>query len=72
MLAEEALQLSASPVGVLVRLLIDQSGGEVSRLDTRLPEVLPYLALPPGWRFLLAPDYQDVWFDESLLDVSGE
>ena len=33
------------------------------------PEVLRYLALPPGWRFLIAGDYEDVWYDESLLDV---
>ncbi|WP_438268855.1 immunity protein Imm33 domain-containing protein [Paraburkholderia youngii] len=26
-----------------------------------------YLALPPGWRVLLAPDYEDVWFDGELL-----
>ena len=32
------------------------------------PEAMPYLALPPGWRFLLAPDHEDVWFDPSLLD----
>jgi hypothetical protein len=32
------------------------------------PEVLPYLGLPPGWRFLIAPDYEDVWKDETLLD----
>jgi hypothetical protein len=32
------------------------------------PEVIPYLALPPGWRFLIAPGYEDVWFDEALLD----
>ncbi len=31
------------------------------------PEVLPYLALPPGWRFLIAPGHEDVWFDEALL-----
>jgi hypothetical protein len=31
------------------------------------PICLPYLALPPGWRFLLAPGYEDVWYDESLL-----
>ncbi len=29
--------------------------------------VLPYLALPPGWRFLIAPDYEDVWYDSTLL-----
>jgi hypothetical protein len=38
-------------------------------LSDRLPRVLPYLALPPGWRFLLADDYEDVWFDESLLHI---
>jgi hypothetical protein len=31
------------------------------------PICSPYLALPPGWRFLLAPGYEDVWYDESLL-----
>lgn len=31
------------------------------------PEVEKYLALAPGWRFLIAPDYEDVWYDPSLL-----
>jgi len=31
------------------------------------PTVLRYLALPPGWRFLVAGDYDDVWEDPSLL-----
>ena len=31
------------------------------------PEVAGYLGLPPGWRFLITPDYEDVWFDESAL-----
>jgi hypothetical protein len=34
------------------------------------PDVLPYLALPPGWRFLIADGYEDVWFDEALLNPS--
>ncbi len=29
--------------------------------------VLAYLGLPPGWRFLIAPGYEDVWFDASVL-----
>jgi hypothetical protein len=33
------------------------------------PEVLPYLALPPGWAFVIAPGYEDVYYDESLLNV---
>lgn len=32
------------------------------------PEIEKYLALPPGWRFLIADGYEDVWFDETLLD----
>ena len=39
----------------------------VSHLPDRCPEVIPYLALPPGWRVLLAPGQEDVWFDDSLL-----
>lgn len=39
----------------------------VEHLATRLPAAVPYLALPPGWRFLIAPGHEDVWFDESLL-----
>ena len=30
------------------------------------PKVLPYLGLPPGWRFLLADDYEDVWADPEI------
>jgi hypothetical protein len=41
----------------------------VSHLGERCPTVLPYLALPPGWRFLLAPDYEDCWFDSTLLEL---
>ena len=41
----------------------------VSHLRDRLPEVEQYLGLAPGWRFLITPDYEDVWFDESLLNV---
>lgn len=31
-----------------------------------------YLELPPGWRFLIAPHYEDVWFDESLLKITRD
>jgi hypothetical protein len=40
-----------------------------SHLEARLPEVVPYLALPPGWRFLLAPGHADVWQDPELLNI---
>lgn len=34
-----------------------------------LPVASHLFGLPPGYRFLLAGDYLDVWFDEKLLDV---
>ncbi len=36
-----------------------------AHLYERWPEVVPYLALPPGWRFVIAPGYEDVWFDRT-------
>lgn len=33
------------------------------------PQVIKFLGLPPGWRFLKAGDYEDVWYDESLLKI---
>ncbi|WP_239096097.1 immunity protein Imm33 domain-containing protein [Micromonospora lutea] len=41
----------------------------VEHLDEYAPELEPYLALPPGWGVVLAPDYEDVWYDGTLLDV---
>jgi len=41
----------------------------VEHLEEWCPEVVPYLALPPGWRILIAPGHEDVWEDPSLLDV---
>jgi hypothetical protein len=41
----------------------------VEHLKDLRPEVLKYLALPPGWRFLVSGDYEDVWYDPSLLNV---
>jgi hypothetical protein len=36
----------------------------VDHLPSICPQIIPYLALAPGWRLILAPDYEDVWFDE--------
>lgn len=41
----------------------------VRHLSDYCPVVLPYMALPPGWRFLIAPGYEDVWEDTTLLSV---
>jgi hypothetical protein len=38
-------------------------------LGQACPEALPFLSLPPGWRFLAHGDYIDTWFDPSLLDT---
>ncbi len=38
-------------------------------LKERCPDIEKYLALPSGWRFLIGPDHEDVWFDESLLKI---
>ncbi|MBO9468367.1 hypothetical protein J7443_24295 [Tropicibacter sp. R15_0] len=36
-------------------------------LLTLCPDIVPFLGLPPGFRFLIAPGYEDIWFDQSLL-----
>lgn len=41
----------------------------VAHVSELLPAVLPYLGLPPGWRFLLAADREDAWYDPELLPV---
>jgi hypothetical protein len=41
----------------------------IEHLPEWCPSVIPYLALAPGWRFLLAPGNEDAWFDASLLEV---
>ena len=39
----------------------------VRHLDEWCPFILGYLGLPPGWRFLIFDNYEDVWYDSSLL-----
>jgi len=38
----------------------------VAHLSQYAPSLLPYIALPHGWRVLLAPNVEDVWYDEGL------
>lgn len=33
------------------------------------PMIFRYLGLAPGWRFLVTKEYEDVWYDEELLNV---
>jgi hypothetical protein len=42
----------------------------IHHLAAWCPAVIPYLLLPPGWRFLIAAGHEDVWFDEKLLGRS--
>lgn len=36
-------------------------------LEEWCPDIIKYLGLAPGWRFLVAPDYEDVWQDSTLI-----
>jgi hypothetical protein len=40
----------------------------VKHIDEWNQRIRKYLGLGPGWRFLIANDYEDVWFEQSLLD----
>lgn len=40
-----------------------------AHLRDRCPEIVKYLGLGPGWRFLFAPGQEDVWFDANLLAI---
>ncbi len=40
-----------------------------SHIYESLPDASRLFGLPPGYRFLLAGDYLDVWYDVALLDV---
>ena len=44
----------------------------VAHVEIRCAAILPYLGLAPGWRFLIAPQYEDVWFDPELLGQLDE
>ena len=41
----------------------------VEHLEQWRPEVLRFLGLPPGWRFLTDGAHEDVWEDPGLLNV---
>jgi len=41
----------------------------VHHVASHVPELVPFLALAPGWRVLLAPGHCDVWHDPALLEA---
>jgi hypothetical protein len=40
----------------------------ISHLKIYCPEIEKYLGMAPGWRFLIADDYVDIWFDKDLIN----
>jgi hypothetical protein len=40
-----------------------------SHVGDYVPQVIEFLGLPPGSRFLLSENHVDVWFDELLLKI---
>ncbi|MBT1711415.1 hypothetical protein KK062_24445 [Fulvivirgaceae bacterium PWU5] len=41
----------------------------VEHLKEWCPLIVKYLGLPPGWRFLITENYEDVWEDKDLLNI---
>ncbi|MFZ9847359.1 MAG: immunity protein Imm33 domain-containing protein [Flavobacteriales bacterium] len=42
----------------------------VSHIKDWCPWIEQYLGLAAGWRFLATPTYEDVWFDNALLEIN--
>jgi hypothetical protein len=42
---------------------------QITHLHEWCPEAIRFLGLAPGWRFMVAPDHEDVWEDTLLLNV---
>ncbi|WP_316568752.1 hypothetical protein [Neobacillus sp. YIM B06451] len=40
----------------------------IEHIDEWVPNIKKYLGLAPGWRFLIADDYEDLWFDKEILN----
>jgi len=40
----------------------------IEHLGEWCPQIIKFLGLPPGWRFLIADNYEDVWQDLGLLN----
>lgn len=39
----------------------------IEHLSAWCPDVIKYLGLAPGWKFLIAPGHEDVWEDKTVL-----
>ncbi len=38
----------------------------VHHLREWCPSAIPFLLLPPGWRFQVSPSHEDAWFDSDV------
>jgi transposase len=52
-----------------LKLALSHRSGDASHIYEDLLDASHLFGLPPGYRFLLAGDYLDVWYDEALLNV---
>ena len=43
----------------------------LAHLERNCGPGLKFLLLPPGWRFLTDGEYEDVWFDPTLLEIDN-
>ena len=41
----------------------------IEHLPDWCPDIIKFLGLAPGWRFLATPTYEDAWEDKTLLDI---
>lgn len=39
----------------------------IEHLEERYPDLIKFMGLAPGWRFQVAPNHEDVWYDQSIL-----
>jgi len=41
----------------------------IEHLHEWCPDIIKFLGLSPGWRFLYTPNYEDVWEDKTMLEI---
>ncbi|RCW41263.1 immunity protein Imm33 domain-containing protein [Paenibacillus prosopidis] len=40
----------------------------IEHVEEWVPNIIKFLGLAPGWRFLVAENYEDVWYDQEILN----
>ena len=44
----------------------------IEHISNWCPSIVKFLALPASWRFLVAGEYEDAWFDQALLQLEAK